>query len=181
MTRGPPVYVSVDISQLDTEDLADNYLLFGMFRGGNLPSETDRIGYNRGDTIKKLVHASTFDNGVAVSIHESDDSTDYKNTSGKTAYFIVTVNAGTNSGERSFKIWSGPTTDTTTGATQVFDLADVKSANGFFAISDKYTSYLVPISNNHFAILENTSGAASRELNVSSAIANLHAVVIEQS
>ena len=163
------------------DNLADNYILFSMYIGSTSSSRNDQIGYNRGETVKKLVFNTNFDDTVTNSLHLADDSTDYQNTSGKTAYAIVTVNAAVNSGDRAFKIWSAPTTNSKTAAIEVYDSADwAHTSTGFDGSSDKFSSVLVPITVNHFVVIENTSGTSSRNINVSASDFPF-AMVIEQA
>jgi hypothetical protein len=162
--------------------MADNYLLFGVFLGNSTAEHTARIGYSRDETIVRLTHGSGFDDTVDESMHLVDDSTSYQNTSGKTAYAMITVNALTNAGDRAYKIWSSPNDNDKTSGTEVFDSTDVLTdLNLFDADDDKLTSYLVPITNNHYIVVENTSGASSRNISVGTDTGNLRAFVIEQA
>jgi len=149
------------------DDMADNYYDFAVYLGGSAIADQQKIGYSRDDKLVALVHATTFDDTVLKSLHLGDDSTDYQNTTGKTVYVIVTVSVLSAGGDRAYKIWSAPTTDSKTAATEVFDSDDIDTgANGFDATGDKLTSFLVPIQDNHFIVIENTSGASSRVIQI---------------
>jgi len=96
-----------------------------------------------------------------------DDSTDYKNTSTKIAYAIISVRADGTSGQRKFKIYSAPTFDSKVAATEVFNSEDllIKPAS-WSGAGEIVTSLLVPIQNNHYIVVENTSGAASLDIHI---------------
>lgn len=163
------------------DGLADNYIEFQILVGGTAgTSTTDYIGYNRGETVVKLTHNTSFDDTVLKSLHLMDDSTDYQNTSGNTAYAIVTATAITDAGDRAFKIWSAPTTDSKTAATQVFDSAVAFNNLLWDGNNELLTSWQVPITDQHFIVIENTSGATPRNINIANSATPLPAIVIEQ-
>ena len=147
------------------DDMAENYYLFPRYIGSSTFLEYERIGYSRADTLVRLVHNAAFDNTALATLHLADDSTDYQNTTGGTVYAIISVQAITNSGDRAYKIYSAPTAGSLASATEVYDSADwITSPNSFDASGEIVTSALVPIQDNHYIIVENTSGAASRNL-----------------
>ena len=103
-----------------------------------------------------------------------------QNNTGKIAYAIVSVTASVDTGDRDYKLWSAPTTNSIVGATQVFDSKDQLSSSALFdAANDTLTSNLVPIQDTHFIVLENTSGASPRQIDVPSN-SSPRAIVIEQ-
>jgi len=147
------------------DDMAENYYLFPRYINSTVPLEYQRIGHNRADNLVKLTHNTLFDHGTAVSLHLTDDTTDYQNTTGRTVYAIITVNAATDSGGRAYKIYSAPTTDSIVGATEVYDSTEWRTnTNNFDSSADRWTSVLVPIQNTHYIVVENTSGVTSRRL-----------------
>jgi hypothetical protein len=131
-------------------------------------------------TLKTLTHGSLFDDTVTKSLHLSDDSTDYQNTSGKVAYAMVTITSDGDSGARSAKIYSAPTTDSKTAATEVWDSLNFTAATAW-GPSELITSWLVPIQNNHYIVIENTSGATPRDIKVDIVNNTFFAFVIEQA
>lgn len=150
------------------DGLADNYIPFEFFVG--TAYDTDwTIGVNRDDTLLNVVRNTAFDAGVAVSLQLADGTTDYQNLTGRTVYVIVTVTAAAATGPRSYKIWSSPTTNSIVGATQVYDSVDfVTNALLFNSSGEDWTSYLVPIQDNHYAVIENTSAVLGEQLQVQS-------------
>jgi len=150
------------------DGLSDTYLDWLSFMGGN-PGLTynTQVGYNKGDNLVPLVHNTKFDNGVVVSLHELDDSTNYKNTTGKTVYVIINIIAIDDAGTRACKVYSGPTADSKTGATLLFDSTKYIPDDAIWnASQEKITTFVLAIQNNHFVNIENTSGATPRNLAV---------------
>ncbi len=148
------------------DGMTDNYYDFDVYNGGSTAVNNNSIGHNRDDALVHLVHETNFDNGEAVSLHLGDDTTDYQNTTGSTVYVIISIEAFTDIGTRAYKIYSAPTTDSVAGATEVFDSANLPSDQAWDAGGELLTSFLVPIQDNHFIVVENTSGAGSRRLNL---------------
>ena len=152
--------------------------------GLNTPSRTDRIGYNRDETVTSLVYNTAIDDAGIQSLHLLNDSTDYQNTSGKTAYAVITVNSQTGVTPKKFKIYSAPTINSKSGATLVFDSTTLmQGTTSMNANGEKLTTWLLPIQNNHFIVLENTTGTSSQFINVilSTATDDIFALVIEQA
>lgn len=168
---------------IGVDEMADNYIKFDVYVGTTAVIRSDDIGYNRGETVTKLVHNTGFDDTVARSLHLVDDSTAYQNNSGQTAYAIVTVSAVTDSAaDRAFKIYSAPTTDSVAAATEVFDSTDLLNAStAFDNPNDRATSWQVPIQDTHYIVIENTSGASSRNINIPNTEGVNFALVIEQA
>jgi len=175
-----PIVISVSILERVADQLSDYYILMPIFLGGSSANRTDRIGYNRDETITRLVHEADIDDTELQSLHLADDTTAYQNTSGKTAYAMITVRAITDAGERNFKIYSAPTTNSKAAATEVYNSDDWLVTTGWDATGEKVTTHLLPIQNNHFIVLENTSGASPRNIEVDDT-ETLEAFVIEQA
>ena len=112
-------------------------------------------------------------------MHLIDDTTDYQNTSGKTAYVIITFSAGVQTQKRLVRIFSAPTTNSITSATEVFDSQDVLGASSWNSNGNRLTSYVVPIQDNHFIVIQNYTGAAG-DIDIP-ATAGADAIVIEQA
>lgn len=160
------------------DDMADNYLPFPRFDGHSSSTFQDLLGYSRTDKVKRLVHGAVIDDGETKSIHLADDLTDYQNQTGGTVYAMITLTVSSPAGARSFKVWSAPTTDSKVGATEVFD-SDDWVVGSWSAISDKLTTTILPISNNHFIVIENTTGVTSMPISVQNTETSIQAVVIE--
>lgn len=176
----PIVIVPSTLAATDRDELADNYILFSMYPASGTPTVA-RIGYNRDETVVHLVHATAFDDTATESLHVKDDSTSYQNTTGKTAYAIITVNASTQTGvERDFKVHSAPTDNSKTAATLLYDTTNF--IGSWATINTRVTTPLLAIADNHFIVIENTSGASSRNLSVpASNSLESFAIVIEQA
>lgn len=158
------------------DGLAENYFAFPVFDGGTSKTNDNLIGYALTDTIVPLRHGADMDDTVIKSLHTSDDSTDYKNTTGKVAQVIITVQARLDASLRNFKIYSAPTTDSVTGAILVFDTA-VSDFNTLGTANTKLTINMVDIQNNHFVVIQNTTGVAGK-INIPGGI---NAIVIEHA
>lgn len=163
------------------DGLADNYLTYIRFVKSTsvaVQVQRDQIGYNRDDVVVLLQHnASILLNETKSLFLGGFTSTAYQNTSGNTAFVIVSGNiAGTGVNAR-FKLYSAPTTDSKAGATEVFDSDDIVSS--WNAVSSRTTSFLVPIQDNHFIVFENLSVSA-QPMNVPLPdLETFYAVVIE--
>lgn len=160
------------------DDMADNYYPFPIFVGGTQSVEVNRIGYARNDTLKRVVHSGDIDDGDTLSLHLPDDTTAYQNNSGKIAYAIVTFIAASLSGARSIKIYSAPTSDSVTGATEVWN-SDDHTVNSWSATNSLFTSVLVEIQDSHYIVIENNTGLSGRVVRVQAN--NEHSLVIEQA
>lgn len=178
MVSLPNLLFNIEVEEGD--GLTDNYLRFSVFRAKNTVSQIADIGYNRNDKIIEI-SLDVIDNGVAMSVHIGESTTDYQNTTLETAYAIISlVNTGPN-GERRWKIYSAPTTNSIVGATEVFDSDDLIIPPGeYVGFTDRLTSNLVPIQPNHFIVVENVSGASSRLISTSPDAEPQSGVVIEQ-
>jgi len=171
---------TIEIVRLD--EMSDYYILTSIYDGvSSTVKRTDRFGFNRGEVIKRLTHTALIDDTESQSLHLVDDSTSYKNVSGSIAYAVVTVKvSGTPAPKRKFKIYSSPTDNTPAGA-PIFDSENfVLASNDFDNAGDKSTAYLLPIQDDHFIILENLTGTASREILVDNITQNFETFVIEK-
>lgn len=167
------------------DDLADNYISFDIYTGSTTVTHSDRIGYNRGETVIPLMHETNIDNGQARSLHLIDDSTSYQNTSGSTAYVIMTLNSVVGSTRKQVKVWSSPNNDSVTGATEVWDSNDHTvdtSGAGWTGTNDKFTTHILPIQNNHYIVIENNTGVVGQSVEVLGDDSGpADAIVIEQA
>jgi len=161
--------------------LADNYYLFRHFLQTNAadPDEFERIGYNRDDVLVAVQHDAGINNATPRSLHSGSSTTSYQNTTGRTVYAIITVVIGNPNTNPRWKIFSAPTNDSIASATEVFDsdnTINILSNNS----SDRLTSFLVPIQNNHFIVLQNLDSNVSNEIRVAVADENgLSGLVVE--
>lgn len=171
--------VSIGFIPVTGDGLADNYIVFDQFNGSGVSSREIHIGYARTETVKILTHNAVFDDTVLKSLHLADDTTDYQNNTGKIAYAMVTMSSDSDSGARAAKIYSAPTTDSKAAALEVWDSVDALAGSAWNA-SESITSWLVPIANGDFIVIENTSGVTPRDIRVSAPSPRFNAFVIEQ-
>ena len=145
--------------------MADNYFEFPSYNNKSNLNDAliQLIGYNLGDKLLQLTHNTDIIIGGAnaKSLHLSDDSTSYQNTTGNTVYAIVTPRITTDGTLNSYKLYSAPTDNSVASAIEVFDLADFTVDWDISATFDRFTSSLVAIQNNHFIVLENTGTGGS--------------------
>jgi len=65
---------------------------------------------------------------------------------------------------------------------RVFDSDDVTNGTGWNSSGEKLTSWKFEVQPNHFIVLENTSGASSRDIRVTGGnTGTFEAIVIEQA
>jgi len=137
------------------DDLPDNFMTVPRFWGAGTSSNGEvGAGVNDVDTVRFFFNSVEIAEGTVLSAH-GEDNADYKNISGKNAIAVIILE-GRNSGAatRHIKIYSGPTTDSITGATKVFETG--QTDGGYFdAANDLLTLPPVKIQNNHFIIVEN--------------------------
>ena len=158
---GPWIFYQEEpVSVVVGDGLADNYLEFSRFRENILasPVSIDNIGYNNGDKIIILQHPTSIAQNGIQSIHLDDNSTAYQNTTGDVVHAIISPEVESGVSFSSYKLYSAPTTDSVASATEVFDSTDIIS--NWDLINTFLTSVLVPIQNNHFIVIENTSSSA---------------------
>jgi len=116
------------------------------------------VGVNDNEKVKMVYHTSNITEGTVVSVHDGTD-TDYKNTTGYNAIAVLTLRANnTGNSTRHVKIYSGPTTDSTSGATLLFEYGQ-NNHSDFDASTDFLTTPPLTISNNHYLIVENVDDA----------------------
>lgn len=135
------------------DGMADFYLNFPHFYTNNTITVVDRddIGYNKGD---KLIYVQRFIASSGIfSLEKVGGTVDYQNLTGADVYVILTVEAGNPNESAAFRVYSAPTTNSVSGATEVFDSAD--HAGNFGDGGDQLTTNIFIISNNHFIVLEN--------------------------
>jgi len=156
--EGLPLILFKVVPPITGDGLADNYYNFPTFSNDNISSLIQQIGYNNGAKLLILLHQTpiVIGSGNAKSLHRSDDSTAYQNTTGNVVHVIVTPIITNDGPLNSYKIYSAPNNDSLTGATEVFDLADFTINWDISASFDRWTSALVPIQDNHFIVIENT-------------------------
>jgi len=168
---------TIEIARLD--EMSDYYILMPVYLAGT-SSRTDRIGFNRDETVKRLTHTANIDDGGAQSLLLNDDLNAYQNNTSKTAYAVVAVRAIIDAGERKFKIHSSPTSDTVAG-TKVFDTDDFLFSSSLNVTGEKLTAFLLPIQPTHFIVLENFSGSTPRNIDVDNSENTFESFVIEQA
>jgi len=139
-----------------------NFYLVPLFEGAGQSPITGGGGVGievkDGDTVKLLTHRTAITEGTVRSAHEQDNSTSYQNTSGQDAIAILlleTFSAGTE--ERHYKIYSGPTDNSTASATLLLEYGSDATSGHFDAPNqgDLMTTSPLTISNNHYIIIEN--------------------------
>ena len=139
------------------DDLADNYYLFKHWleaTNSDNFNQFERIGYNRDDNLVVLQHPTDILPATPRSLHSGSSTTSYQNTTGRTVYAIVTVTAGNPNTNPRWKLFSAPTNDSIAAATEVFDSDNIINILSTI-FSDRLTSLLVPIQDNHFIVLQN--------------------------
>lgn len=137
--------------------MADNYISVVRYDGANTttPQGEVSLGVNDVDTTKLLESPGIMTEGTILSVHDDVTGAAYQNTSGSTALAVLTIQ-GNSSGvlTRHVKIYSGPTTDSVTGATLLLEVGAV--VTGFLNASDnRFTTPPLKIQNNNFIIVEN--------------------------
>jgi hypothetical protein len=99
----------------EIDDLPDNWINMGGVFTKVAPTATIER--------KFLVHTAEISEGDIQSLHTDDDSTAYQNTSGNAAFANIELTAANASGaNRHIKIFSSPTIDSITGATELIEI-----------------------------------------------------------
>lgn len=134
-------------------------------------------------TLVPVFHTASITEGEVKSVHTADDSTAYQNTTGNTAY--ATLNLRTIDGgqsERHIKIWSGPTADSTTSATLLWEIGKL-STTEYLSQSDvdRITTRTLKIQNNHYLTIENVQESRAGTNNVTIGIDSTVNYVIERT
>jgi len=131
-----------------------------------------------GDTVKVIKH-DDFTEGTSESVHEQDNSTSYQNTSGSTAICVIIIRC-TNSGaeERHFKIYSAPTDNSTASANLVYEFGSEAASTFMDALNDRLTTPPLPISDNHFIVVENVDDSRAGTNNIQ--LNGIDSVVVER-
>lgn len=158
--------VATFLMDLDEDDMADSYLEFPKYIGQQANTAgTVSVGVQDGDTVRLTATSATIAEGSALSVHGEDD-TDYQNTSGFNAIAVIIMNCdNTGAAQRHVKIYSAPTTDSTSSATLLFEIG--KADNSVFnANNDSYTTPPLKIQNNHFIVVENVDDSRAGTNNV---------------
>ena len=173
----PVVYKSSDIPRSD--DLPDNLFIVPYFTG-NGSTEFDSggigLGVNDGDTVKTLIHGTGIVEGGIQSVHTRDDSTSYQNLSGNTAIAtLVLVGNDTGTEPRHIKLYSAPDDDSTASGAVLLYEAD--QASLLASSSDVFTTPPLPISNNHYLVIENVDESRGGTNNIT---ANFYSAVVER-
>ena len=173
------------LSERGVDDLPDNFISIERFVGSlNISRGDVSIGVNDEDTVKYLHGNIAQAEGDILSVHD-DDNTDYKNTTGFDAITVLTINViNTGVATRHIKVYSGPTTDSTSGATLVWEVGQVD--NDFYdGDGDAITTPPLKIQNNHFIIVENVddSRAGTNNFQVTGTIVtgvSVNSIVVER-
>ena len=141
------------------DDMADNYITTDRYIGdASIVIGKVDVGVQDGDTVRKFFSGATITEGNALSVHGEDDA-DYKNTSGFDAIAVIVLIAlSGGAATRHVKIYSAPTTDSTAGATLVWETGQTDSPY-FDASLDRLTSAPVKIQDDHFIVIENVDDA----------------------
>jgi len=123
------------------------------------------VGVNDNEKTELLYESGSLTEGSVLSVH-NDNNVDYKNESGYNAIAILTISADDTGGAtRHIKIHSGPTTDSTSGATLLFEFGQ-QDHNDFDASGDTLTTPPLTIQNNHYIIVENVDDTRTGTNNI---------------
>jgi len=145
------------------DDLPDHFEEIVKFEGSAVQAGVMLLGVNDGDTVLVLRHTADITDTQLRSIHETNDSTSYQNTSGKDAFVILVVVArGAGSATRAFKIYSSPNDNSKTSATEVYEFPS--GAAGMTVSLNQFTTPPLKIQNNHFCVIENNSGDGTSDI-----------------
>lgn len=132
--------------------MSDHYMEVPLYVGGTTTAGQVHLGVQDGDTVKYLIHSADIAEAGVKSLHLPDDSTAYQNTSGFDAQVIILIRGrDTGTQARHIKVYSAPTTDSTSSATEVFDY----DGTNFNASTSLLTTPPLKISNNHYIVIEN--------------------------
>lgn len=149
--------------------MADSYMSTIKYNGFDSDGSGEvLIGVQDGDTVLSLVdNASALTEGGVRSMHEEDDSTDYQNTTGFNAICVLTFEASASgTEERHVRVYSGPTTNSTTGATLLWEFGTDGTSGIFDTSGQRVTTPPLKISNNHFIIVENVDDSRAGTNNI---------------
>lgn len=164
--------------------MADSYILVERFNGiSTIVAGEVSIGKNDVDTVKYANCLANMAEGTILSVPQEGGS-DYKNLSGFNTVAVLMVQcANTGVASRHVKIYFSPTTNSSSGATLLWEIGSVD--NIFFdASTDSITTSPLTIQNNHFIIVENVddSRAGLNDISVIGADTNfaVHSLVVER-
>jgi len=151
----------------DDDDLPDNFITVERYIGTDSSTSVGEfgLGVNDEDSVVYLYAGAVITEGGKLSVHKDDD-TDYQNTSGFDAMAIVIIQAlDTGAATRHVKLWSAPTTNSTTSATLLVEYGGTDSTH-FDASNDLLTMPPVKIQNNHYLVVENVDDSRAGTNNV---------------
>lgn len=139
-----PVVITVSVFE---DDLPDHWI--------NMGGVFTAVASTATIESKILMHNTELSEGDVKSIHMDDDTTAYQNTTGNAAFATLRITAtGSGSSTRHIRIYSAPTSDSTSSATLLFEFG-TGDTNAFDSSGNTMTVSGLKIQNNHYLVLEN--------------------------